>query len=77
MHGIDMRPGQLSHRRQMVQPVRLDRGGSARLVPLGTGFALREQPLLHGIDRLGILAMGCDDHAEVFGHREHAEEVLV
>src|SRR5262245_47304612 len=72
-----MSASQLSEGRQMVDPFRLDRLRSRRLVPLRSRSAVAVHLLLQLPNELSVFAVSGDNHTEFSGQFQCSEEFTV
>src|SRR5437588_792132 len=61
---VDMGTGELGERRQVVNPLGLDRRRTRRLMPFGPSLALGQQTALELRNHLRVLTMSGDDDAQ-------------
>ena len=74
---VYMRAGKLRERRQVMDPLGLDRRRARRFVPFRPGLPFGEQAALKLRDDLRIFAMGGDDDAQPPGQFQRAEQLRV
>ena len=77
VYGVDVRAGQVGEGEDMVHALGLYDRRAGNIMVLRPRLPLRQQRLLHRVDRLGVLTMGCDDSSQLPGQLERAKQVLV